>query len=148
MQNAHANREGEDSEPVEEVHYFLCCSDLVTVTPELEFAASPNPVREGGTPLLTCTITAVPAANFSEILRVRADGTEESVANVSNSADSREFAVTYPFANVRSPRDNGTVFRCRATNVNGDAQADVSITVEGELYIEYLIYKRTLTLSV
>ena len=55
----------EGSEPVEEVHYFLCCSDLVTVTPKLEFAASPNPVREGQTPLLVCTITAVPAAKFS-----------------------------------------------------------------------------------
>ena len=93
-------------------------------------------VPVGGNPLLTCTVTAVPAANFSEIVRIFPGGREEVLTNATNPDDDREFSLAYSFANVKFPRDNGALFRCRATNANGPEEADVTIIVQGELYIE------------
>ena len=88
-----------------------------------------------GNPLLICIITAEPLANFSEIVRITSDG-EEVVANISNSMDNRTFQVTYLFERVRFPRDDGTMFECRSSNGNGPQATSITITVQGELYIE------------
>ena len=98
--------------------------------------ASPNPVPRGGNPLLTCTVTAEPSANFSEIVRIFPDGKEELVANASNPTGMREFSVTYPFPSVRFPQDDGAVFECRSLNANGPEDESITIIVQGELYIE------------
>ena len=84
---------------------------------------------------LTCTTTAQPVANFSEIVRIM-DGDEVVVANQTNDAGDREFMVVYIFDNPAFPDDDGAMFQCRATNDNGLAVEDVMIVVQGELYIE------------
>ena len=85
---------------------------------------------------LTCTITAQPVANFSEIVRIMPDGDEVVVANQTNDAGDREFMVVYVFENPAFPDDDRAMFQCRATNDNGLAVEDVMIVVQGELYIE------------
>ena len=108
----------------------------IAVTPQIDFTASPQRVPVGGSTLLTCNITAVPAANRLEIVRIMPNGEEDMVANVSNPMADREFQVEYRLRNVRFSQDNGTVFQCRATNAIGRQVQDLTITVQGEVYTE------------
>ena len=108
----------------------------IAVTPQIMFTASPPRVPVGESTLLTCTITAVPAANFAEIVRILPSEEEEVVANASNPMGDREFQVEYRLKNMRFSRDNGAVFRYRATNANGEQVQDLTIIVKGELYVE------------
>ena len=85
--------------------------------------------------ILTCIVTAEPLANFSEIVRITSDG-EEVVANISNSMDDRTFQVAYLFERVRFPQDDGAMFECRSSNAKGPGAESITITVQGELYVE------------
>ena len=116
--------------------YYLCSSDWVAVTPQIRFMASPNPVPENGDPLLMCIVTAEPSANFSEIVRILPDGGEELVANMSNPTGDRQFQVTSILMNVKFQRDDGATFQCRSLNANGPEAVNITIIVQGELYIE------------
>ncbi len=58
------------------------------------------------------------------------------VANISNPAGEREFTLSYTFRNVKFPRDDRAVFECRSINANGPANVSITLTVQGELYIE------------
>ena len=116
--------------------YFYADLVNIAVTPQITFTASPPRVPVGESTLLTCTITAVPTANFSEIVRIMPDGDKEVIANVSNPMGDREFRVEYRLSNVRFARDNRAVFRCRATNNNGEEVEPLTIIVQGELYLE------------
>ena len=93
-------------------------------------------VPRGNRVTLTCTVTAQPVGNFSEIVRIMDDGEEIVLRNQTNDAGYREFMVVYVFENPRLQEDDGAVFECRATNDNGLAVVSVTIVVQGELYIE------------
>ena len=92
------------------------------------------PVR--GNTILTCTITAEPVANSSQIVRIMPDGEQIVVANGSNPYGDRQFQVSYMFSGVRFPADNGALFQCRSTNDNGPNAVNLTIIVQGEPYIE------------
>ena len=103
------------------------------VTPQIRFMANPHPVVVNMNTILTCVVTAETLANFSEIVRI---GDREVVANVSNSMDDRTFQGTHLFSTVRFPRDDGAIFECRSSNANGPEAVRITITVQGEFYIE------------
>ena len=115
---------------------FIFLSDWVAVTPQIRFTATPNPVPDRENLQLTCTVTAEPSANFSEIVRIFPDGSEELVTNASNPTGMREFQVAHPIPNVKFSRDNGAVFECRSLNANGPEDESITILVQSELYIE------------
>ena len=100
------------------------------------FMANPHPVVVNMNTILTCVVTAESLANFLEIVRIRSDGDRKVVANVSNSMDDRTFQGTYLFSTVRFPRDDGAIFECRSSNANGPEAVRITITVQGEFYIE------------
>ena len=94
-------------------------------------------VRVGGNLVLTCTIIAEPTANFSEIVRIMPNGEKNSLNSNNNPMGDRRFLLDFMFRNARFPQDDGAIFQCRATNANGEAARNLTITVQGELYIEY-----------
>ena len=93
-------------------------------------------MRVGRNALLTCTITAEPVATFSEIVRIMPSGENDSLSSSNNPMGDRQFLLRYTFENARFPEDDGAIFQCRATNANGDSARNLTITVQGELYIE------------
>ena len=101
----------------------------------LMFVADPPMVPRGQRVTLRCTITAQPTVNFSEIVRIM-DGDEVVVANQTNDAGDREFMVVYVFENPAFPDDDRAMFQCRAMNDNGLAVENVTIIIQGELYID------------
>lgn len=93
-------------------------------------------VPVNGSTLLTCTVTAEPAATSVQIVRNVANGEQVVVFNQINPTGEIKFVVTYLFNNARFPEDDGAVFQCRATNDNGLATQNFTITVQGELCIQ------------
>ena len=108
----------------------------IAVTPQIEFTADRLTVPAGGTTFLRCTVTAEPTANSSQIVRIMPNGQQMVVANQNNSDGERVFEVAFMFEKVRFQRDDGALFQCQATNDNGPAAGNLTITVQGELYIE------------
>ena len=108
---------------------------LYTVTPEVTFDNVTTPERMSVT--LTCTVTAVPEANFTEIVRF-VDGERIQLVNDTNERGMRSFTVTYSFEPLFVD-DNGAVFQCLSINDNGVATANSILTVQGGLYIELLL---------
>ena len=109
---------------------------LIAVIPQIMFVASQPMVPVRGNTLLTCTITAEPTANSSQIVRILPDGEQIVVANGFNPNGDREFQVQYMFNRVRFPADDGAFFQCRSTNDNGPNATNLTIIVQGEPYIE------------
>ena len=84
-------------------------------------------------------VTAQPVATFVEIARF--NGNERVVLeNVTNTDMMREFSVTYQF-NVAFKNDDGVIFQCLAINANGNATANATLVVQGELYIECTMHQ-------
>ena len=108
----------------------------IAVTPQINFVADRSMVPVGGNTQLTCTITAEPVANSSQIVRIMSNGDLVVEAEELNPDGVREFDVTYMFNRVNFPEDDGAIFQCRATNDNGLATQNITIIVQGELYIE------------
>ena len=115
--------------------YFMLIWSIA-VTPQINFMASPSMVPVDGNTLLTCTITAEPVANFSQIVRIIPNGEPAVLAEELNPDGDRKFELTYMFNRVNFPDDDGAEFQCRATNDNGLNTQNIMITVQGELYIE------------
>ena len=113
----------------------------IAATPQIRFVASPSTVPVGRNTLLTCTITAEPAVNSSQIVRIIPNREPDVLAEEPNSDGVREFEVTYIFNRVNFPKDDGAEFQCRATNDNGLATQNIMITVQGELYIGKLVQR-------
>ena len=105
----------------------------IAATPQIDFVASPSTVPVGVNTLLTCTITAEPVANSSQIVRIIPNREPDVLAEELNPDGDREFQVTYMFNRVNFPDDNGAEFQCRSTNDNGLATQNIMITVQGEL---------------
>ena len=102
--------------------------------------ADPLMVPRGQRVTLTCTITAQPVANYSEIVRIMDNGKQVVLDNQTNDAGDREFVVRTVLDNPAFPEDDGAVFECRAINDNGIAVENVTIVVQGELYDKVIIY--------
>ena len=97
------------------------------------FVVDPPMVPRGYRVTLTCTITAQPMANSSEIVRIMDNGDQIVLANQTDDVGIREFIVTYILENPAFPEDDGAVFQCRTTNDNGLAVENVMLVVQGEL---------------
>ena len=111
---------------------------FATVTPQIKFELLTPVVEEGGMQTLTCTVTAQPVATFAEIVRFTSTGERMVVANDSNVAGDMEFRLRHPFT-AQFPEDDGALFQCRAENANGPDSVNVTIMVQGELYMECLL---------
>ena len=80
-------------------------------------------------------VAAQPVATFAQIARFV--GNEMVVLETVNNTDMlREFSVTNT-STADFNEDDGAVFECLAVNANGNATTNATITVQGELYIEY-----------
>ena len=88
---------------------------------------------------MTCTVTALPVANFSEIVRFSSlTGERMVVASDNNTAGDMQFILTHTFT-ANFPADDGALYQCLAVNDNGPNSDNVTIIVQGELYLEFLL---------
>ena len=113
---------------------FLCS---LAVTPVLSFVDNPLIVSvDEDNLLLSCTVTAEPLADSGQIVHIQDNGMEVVIATGNNTDSRRMFTVTGTVRRFRFPQDNGTVLQCRATNDNGPEMVNVTVVVQGELYLE------------
>ena len=115
---------------------YLFLFSPIAVAPQIMFMANPEPVPIGVSPQLTCTITAEPLANSSEIVRIMPNGQEQVLLRDDNPMDHREFMLIVTIRRVRFPQDDRALFQCRVTNANGVQVQSLTITVQGELHME------------
>ena len=86
---------------------------------------------------LMCTVTAQPNATFGEIARIQGNGERIVMSRLNNTDGNTMFTVRYMFTAMFS-EDDGAVFQCLAENDNGPQDANITVTVQGELYLEFL----------
>ena len=60
------------------------------------------------------------------------------VASDNNTAGDMQFTLTHTFT-ANFPADNGALYQCLAVNDNGPNSDNVTIIVQGELYLEFLL---------
>ena len=71
--------------------------------------------------------------NFSQIVHMRRDGTQDVLAHETNEGNEEAFTLTHTLR-VRFPVDDGSKFQCQARNKNGLSVEEIAIVVQGRPY--------------
>ena len=110
-------------------------SSRLTVTPQLRFFNFT--VVNGMSVTLWCIVTAQPNATFGEIVRIQGNGDRIVLSRLNNTDGSTVFTIRYMFTAMFSA-DDRAIFQCLAENDIGSQDANITLTVQGELYLEYV----------
>ena len=94
-------------------------------------------VVNGMSVTLMCTVTAQPNATFGEIARIQKNRDRIVLSRLNNTDGNTMFTIRYMFT-AMFPADDGAIFQCLAENDNGPQDANITLTVQGELYLEFL----------